>query len=650
VHKATFRKDINGLRAVAVIAVILYHFGISGFGGGFIGVDVFFVISGYLMTEIITSRINRESFKLSEFYLSRAKRILPALIALCIILLVLGWFYLPPAELKELSKQIKSSILFYSNQQFMSDAGYFDTSSHEKWLLHTWSLSVEWQFYLIYPLLILVTSKLFKNRNSIIYTLAMLAIASYVFSSMQAESNSALNFYSIGTRAWEMAVGGLICLLPAKKTSEISRYCMGLVGLAIVVISAIALKGSGKWPGISTLAPVLGCALVIWASSSLWLLENRIIQWFGKVSYSLYLWHWPVVVALVYFQLLDESEWVLTGIALTLVFGAISYSLFEKAPQHKLNKTRPIKSFASLLVGMVLIIGVSQAFKNNSLPRKTPEIIAVAENEAGNMNPRRRECMISSGIASPSCNYGGTGEVAAIVMGDSHANAAVTAVVEALPDKNLKVQEWSYASCPTIFGLNLVVNDRQCREFNEWASEKLSELDKKIPVIIVNRSSSYPMGDEGSPTHAKGAPYIYFSRPYNTPTPEFLAEYKEHYINTICEIAKDRKVFLVRPFPEMPLNVPKLLSRKLMISENAGVMISMDSYKKRHAFVLSVQDTAAKDCGAVVLDSPSYLCDSEYCYGSKSGRPFYYDASHLSEFGNRRLIPMFETIFNADQG
>lgn len=649
-QKATFRKDINGLRAVAVVAVILFHFGISGFSGGFVGVDVFFVISGYLMTEIITSKIHQNKFKLFDFYLSRAKRILPALIALCGILLVLGWLYLPPAELKDLSKQVKSSILFYSNQQFMADAGYFDTSSHEKWLLHTWSLSVEWQFYLIYPLFILGITKLFKNRGAIICALALLAIASYVFSSILAESKAAINFYSIGTRAWEMAVGGLICLLPARKPNDISRYCMGLMGLAIVVVSAMVIKGGGKWPGISTLAPVLGCALIVWSSSSLWLLENRIMQWFGKVSYSLYLWHWPVVVALVYFQLLDDSKWVLAGIALTLVLGAISYSIFEKAPQQTLNKSRPVKGFVSLLAGILIIIGSSQALKTNSLPRKIPETIAVAEREAGNMNTRRRECMISSGIASPSCNYGGTGEVAAIVLGDSHANAAVTAVVEALPDKSLKVQEWSYASCPTIFGLNLVVNDRQCREFNEWSSKKLSELDKKIPVIIVNRSSSYPMGDEGSPTHAKGAPYIYFSRPYDTPTPEFLAEYKEHYINTICEIAKDRKVFLVRPFPEMPLNVPKLLSRKLMVSDDASVFISMDSYKKRHAFVLSVLDAAAKDCGAVVLDSTSYLCDSEYCYGSESGRPFYYDASHLSEFGNRRLIPMFKTIFNDEKG
>ena len=644
-QKATFRKDINGLRAVAVIAVILYHFGITAFGGGFVGVDVFFVISGYLMTEIITSRVEQKKFSLFDFYLSRATRIFPALIALCAILLILGWFYLPPSELKELAKQVKSSLLFYSNQKFMADAGYFDSASHEKWLLHTWSLSVEWQFYLVYPLFILGVLKLSKKNTVLICALALLAVASYIFSSLVAESKASLNFYSLGTRAWEMAVGGLVCLLAAKKPSTHSKYYLGLLGLALVILSSLFLKGGGKWPGISTIAPVLGCALVIWSASKLWLLENRAMQWCGKISYSLYLWHWPVVVTLVYFQLLEKSTWMLAGLLLTALLGTASYLLFEQAPQRRLKSTTPRKSFFALACAMVLIIGSAQVFRGTGFPSRTPAAIAVAENEAGNMNPRRRECMISSGVESPSCNYGGPGEIAAIVLGDSHADSAVTAVLEALPDKNLKVQEWSYASCPTIFGLNLVINDRQCREFNEWAAEKLNALDTKIPVIIVNRSSSYPMGDEGGTTHPQGAPYIYFSKPYDRATPEFLAEYKTHYIKTICEISKKRKVYLVRPFPEMPLNVPKLLSRKLMVSERAEVSISMDAYTKRHAVVFSAQDAAAEECGATILDSVAYLCDPATCYGSESGRPYYYDASHLSEFGNRRLIPMFQAVF-----
>ncbi|MBF6026586.1 acyltransferase [Pseudomonas sp. P115] len=643
-QKATFRKDINGLRAVAVIAVILYHFGVSGFGGGFVGVDVFFVISGYLMTEIITSKIKHEKFSLFEFYLARAKRIFPALVALCTVLLILGWFFLPAAELKELGKQVKSSVLFFSNHQFMKDSGYFDSASHEKFLLHTWSLSVEWQFYLLYPILIMAVSKFSKRQSTLVGAITLLALTSYLASSLIAESRAAINFYSIGTRAWEMAAGGLVYLLPSKTLQKKARYALGLLGLAAVVLSSIFLTESGVWPGALTLAPVLGCAIVIWAAGNFWLLENRLMQLCGKISYSLYLWHWPIVVSLVFFQVQEEPRWIVVGIILTVALGAASYHAFERTPQNYLRQNTAFKNTALLAIAILCIANAGQLFKKKSFPDRLNTDTTLTEQEALNSNPRRDECMLGQGVESPACNYGGEGDIAAIVWGDSHANSVVTAVEAALPDKSLKVQEWSYASCPTIFKLNLVVNDRQCREFNDWAFEKLKNLDAKIPVIIVNRSSSYPLGDEGGPTLPKDSPYIYFSKPYKHPVPAFLQEYSDNYVSTICKISKTRKVYLVRPFPEMSFNVPKYLARRLTVNSNAEISITMDAYKKRHAFVYQTQDAAANECGVTILDPVPYLCHDDRCSGSESGRPFYYDASHLSEFGNRRLIPMFQTM------
>lgn len=649
-QKATFRKDINGLRSVAVISVILYHFGVSGFAGGFVGVDVFFVISGYLMTEIITSKIKSEQFGLLDFYLARAKRIFPALMALCTTLIILGWFFLPPDELKELGKQVKSSTLFFSNQEFMKGAGYFDSSSHEKWLLHTWSLSVEWQFYLLYPLIILTVSKLSHRKTALITAVALLAIGSYLASSLTADSKSAFNFYSLATRAWEMAVGGLVCLLPAKTLQKNAKHLIGVVGLGIVLLSSTLLSEGGRWPGPSTILPVFGCALVIWASTNSWLLENRTMQWFGKTSYSLYLWHWPIVVALAYLQIKEESIWIGAGIILTIILGAFSYVIFETIPQRQLKKTTIFKSTVILFMALICVAGAGQVFKKKKFPDRVSADVALTEKEAFNMNPRRPECMLLKGIISPSCSYGGEGDVAAIVLGDSHANSVVTAVQAALPDKNLKVQEWSYASCPTILDLNLVVNDRQCREFNSWAADQLKKAPPAIPVVIVNRSSSYPLGDEGGVVVRKNSPYIYFSKVYKHPEPEFLKEYTDNYISTICKISKTRQVYLVRPFPEMKVNVPKQLARELMIRSDSEIFISMEAYKKRHSFVYEAQDAAATECGATILDPVPYLCNGDRCNGSESGRPFYYDASHLSEFGNKRLIPMFKTIFHPTQG
>lgn len=640
----SFRKDINGLRAIAVIAVIFYHFSVSGFGGGFVGVDIFFVISGFLMTRIITERLAAKTFSLTGFYLARAKRIVPALIALCVILLLAGWFFLPPAELKELGSQAKSSLLFTSNLRFMSEAGYFDSASHEKWLLHTWSLSVEWQYYLLFPLFLMAVTVLTRKKRHVATAIGLLALCSFSFSLIQAEHDAAKNFYSLATRTWEMAMGGLACLIPALTLSRKAKAVAVHLALGLMAASTVLLSASAHWPGPLTLVPVLGCALVIWLNGRTPITDNPVSQWLGKISYSLYLWHWPIAVSLVYLQI-DSALGTCIGLLLTLLCGYASYALFEALPQKTLSSLTPPKAATVLAVVLVGVLGTAQAYRKVDFTDRTSPVVVVAENEAKNKNPRRSTCMLSKGVNFPSCNFGGEGELSAIVLGDSHANAVVSAVAAALPNKDLRIQEWSYASCPTLLGMHLVINDRQCKEFNEWAVQQLDALPAAVPVIIVNRSSSYPMGDEGGPNHPKDSPYIYFSKPYRTPTKAFLDEYQQDYTRTICKLASKRKVFLVRPFPEMPLNVPKQLARNLMLDKQSDITIPRSAYDQRHAFVYQSQDRAAEACGATVLDPTPYLCDASNCYGSVQGRPLYYDASHLSEFGNQRLIPMFEAVF-----
>lgn len=200
----SFRTDINGLRAWAVIAVIFYHFSIPGFGGGFVGVDIFFVISGYLMTRIIVLGMENEKFNLWTFYLSRARRIFPALLALCVSLLVFGWFYLSSVDYNELSKHVLTSILFISNIKFWREAGYFDAASHEKWLLHTWSLSVEWQFYLLLPLILITLWKLRPNVRLLTTVIGLGLLTSLVLSVLATSWKPSAAFYLLPTRAWEM--------------------------------------------------------------------------------------------------------------------------------------------------------------------------------------------------------------------------------------------------------------------------------------------------------------------------------------------------------------------------------------------------------------------------------------------------------------
>lgn len=210
-----FRKDINGLRAWAVVAVVLFHFGVPGFAGGFVGVDVFFVISGFLMTNILIKKLEnpQQKFSVWDFYLARAKRIAPALLVLCIALLALGWFLLPPQDYRSLGMHTLTSVLFASNIQYWREAGYFDAASHDKWLLHTWSLSVEWQFYLLLPLLLWGVWRWWPGRAHAVRCLLVVFLVSLGLSVWLTAKKPEAAFFLLPTRAWEMLAGGLIALL-----------------------------------------------------------------------------------------------------------------------------------------------------------------------------------------------------------------------------------------------------------------------------------------------------------------------------------------------------------------------------------------------------------------------------------------------------
>lgn len=265
----SFRYDINGLRAYAVILVVLFHFGILGFSGGFIGVDIFFVISGFLMTKIIVSGIEKNSFNILKFYLSRAHRIIPALAILCLFITLIGWFTLTPQELKDYSKHAISSLSFISNIQYFREAGYFDAASHEKLLLHTWSLSVEWQFYIILPLLLVLFNKIFKSANTLKILYLILFLISLTLSIIVSKSNSSAAFYLLPTRAWEMMAGGLIFILFQNLTlNNLTKKIIEWIGFILIAISLIIFTGSTLWPSYNAFLPVLGTFLILLANDN----------------------------------------------------------------------------------------------------------------------------------------------------------------------------------------------------------------------------------------------------------------------------------------------------------------------------------------------------------------------------------------------
>jgi peptidoglycan/LPS O-acetylase OafA/YrhL len=283
-----FRQDINGLRAIAVIAVVLYHFNSEWLTGGFAGVDVFFVISGFLMTGIIFRRFEQNNFSLGHFYMARAKRIIPALAMLSLFLLIVGWFYLSPAEYSQLGKHVASSMGFLSNIIYWKESGYFDTGSNEKWLLHTWSLSVEWQFYIIYPM-VLVFLKRFFTLNILRYIILIACVLGFIFSVWVTYLSPRSAFFLLPTRSWEMLLGGVAYLFPLALKDR-NKKSVELIGIMLIAISYFALSSKDLWPGYLALFPVIGAFLVIQSSRDNSLFTNNILfQKIGTYSYSIYL-------------------------------------------------------------------------------------------------------------------------------------------------------------------------------------------------------------------------------------------------------------------------------------------------------------------------------------------------------------------------
>ncbi|MFB8830951.1 acyltransferase family protein [Azotobacter sp. CWF10] len=433
-----FRRDINGLRAWAVMAVVLYHFGILGFGGGFVGVDVFFVISGFLMTGIIGKGLQRGDFSLWGFYLARARRILPALIVLAAVLLAVGWFFLMPKEYETLGGHARRTLLFASNLRYLQESGYFDDDAHEKWLLHSWSLSVEWQFYLLLPVLLLAVWRLFPGRRAMVLVHVPLLLASFGVCVALTLSEPPKAFYLLQSRAWEFLAGGLLFLFGENlRLSARTRLGLEWLGLLSIVSAVVFLDSSSLWPGWLALLPCTGALSVLLAQreDSPWT-GNAVAQWLGTRSYSIYLWHWPLVAALAYCERLESPAWVLSALFATLLLGQLSYALIEVPARRGLHGLAPRWAAAALLLAVVSpALAAAWIRETNGFPQRLPAAVGEIEAQADNRNPRQKECL-DKGAA---CTFGGP-SIRALMVGDSHADALVMAAQAALPGSQQGIQ------------------------------------------------------------------------------------------------------------------------------------------------------------------------------------------------------------------
>jgi peptidoglycan/LPS O-acetylase OafA/YrhL len=650
-----YRYDINGLRAWAVIAVLLFHFGIPGASAGFIGVDIFFVISGYLMTIIVVKAMEDGSFSVWRFYLARIRRIVPALMALVAVLLALGWFWLPTPEYQDLGSESLSALTFTSNLLFWRSAGYFDVAAHQKWLLHTWSLGIEFQFYIIFPIYVILLWKIRPKTSTITWGLVFALLVSLALSVGYSSLKPGASFYLLPMRGWELAVGGLTFLI-ARNNKSLSRFSTSIfwAGIVLWVIGFVVIDGTLAWPSAWALFPVLGTALIILAQKTdMPLMHNPVAQWIGDCSYSLYLWHWPLVVALYYAGLQNDWAWIIGAFGLSLLLGHLSYHWIENPTRKYFTKSSFFKQAGVLGLAFV-ITGISAAgTRSFFFEGRISESVEIAAAERTNYDLRRAECFESAtGEGSPGCVYGDPENFGAILMGDSHAASVVTSLGVAAEKYEAGVIFWGMNSCPTMDGVTYTdITDRPkhiCKNLNEWAFERLSKY-QNVPLILVSRTSSYLMGPN-EPDRSEKAPYpsIYFDNEYEyRDEPGFAKEFLNSLVLTACRLSSDRDVYLMRPVPEFGVSVPwSLINQANFNGESAEIKIKREVYEQRNKLVWDAQDRAAEECGVKILNPLPQLCDDEYCYGSNDGRPLYYDDDHLSEYGNKFLVPMFEEVFS----
>ena len=627
----TFRYDINALRALAVVCVVLFHFQVPLFASGYLGVDIFFVISGYLMTKVICEGHLRGHFSFAYFFFSRAKRIIPALTFLCFILIVAGWFYFLPIEYRQLGKHVVSSQIFLSNFIFAGEAGYFDVDSAKKYLLHTWSLSVEWQFYLLLPFLI---SAVYKTKKS--YWLLFLFVALIFFSfAYSISSNHPENvYYSLLSRAWEMLLGGLVYLLPSLPLTYRSRklYMITVILLWIVLLLSTILIGSQTvWPNYLTIAPVFATALLIWLNSNVRLFSIAPIRYIGDVSYSLYLWHWPVAV--LFLNIFDEFSFtsILLGISFSFALAHLSYRYIE-------NPARLMQlSLFNVLKIVLPIFVVSTAalyiYKTNGMPapNRVDSKVSQADLEFLNREPRKNKCLTTSGHDSSYCRYGTQSNIELIVFGDSHASSVVTAVQRAFERKGA-ILFVAKAGCPSFIAGD-IRKDRggECRLFVEKQLAIIKEQFPGVPILVVSRWAYYFLGDTvKNPEQKKGQEIQSMSDAFT-----------RYFGDTWCPIATNRKVYALTPIPEYWDIVPKYIARSLQNKSDLE-QLSRADFDNRNQFIFSGLNQMAEQCGVTLIHSELVLCDSKVCFLEKDSRPIYYDNNHLSEWGNKLLTPLLK--------
>ncbi len=621
--KIKYRPEIDGLRALAVLSVIGFHAGIYGFSGGYLGVDIFFAISGYLITAVILAEKHAGTFSLSDFYTRRARRILPALFMVLLVCLPFSWLWMVPEQLVEFSKTLLAVPLFASNVLFWRTAGYFGPAIETTPLLHTWSLGVEEQYYLLFPVFLLVLWE--RGRRRLLCATIAIVLASLVFSQWGSIYHPDFTFFLAPTRAWELLLGSILALIAFEKpvNDYVSRYVaqiLSLLGFVLIIISIAFYDEYIPTPSLYTFVPVFGAVLILGFAMKDTLVGKLLSQKFfvniGLVSYSAYLWHQPVFAfARIYLLAPISPEFTIVLLVLISVLSFLTWRYVEM-PFRNISFVSFFQfasfSFAfSLFFLSAGIIGfMCHGFENRfDLPAGLVNSLKMHQDSCFDLDGNFSPCVLIKSNNKEHIFF---------LLGDSHVPALEPAFE--LASRRLGINGYAAAhSCAPLLGEHQAM---KCSEFQIQAL-KFSKINKIKNVFLVSRWSKY----------AKIGTKM---RRY----------FREDFENTVNEYGKiGAHIYIVEQVPEQKNCALEIYFRK--INERDFIKrfsVSRKSHQEYQFFISSVFEKFRADPRVTFVSLEELFCDQTMCPFGTETVSFYADANHLSITGALRVTDYIEAV------
>jgi len=647
-----YRADIDGLRSLAVVPVVVFHIAATAMPGGFVGVDIFFVISGYLIAGILWRDIQADKFSIVGFYERRIRRIFPALFAVLLCSSIAAYSLFMPLDLRAFGASLASTVLFASNILFWSTTDYFDQSAELKPLLHTWSLAVEEQYYTFFPLL-LFCLRSFQKRI-IISVLIILAVASFLVSVAQVQYRPADAFYLPFGRVWELLIGALLAFgLYAVPARRIQREAFAFVGLLLVLFSVFFYNETTDFPGIAALPPVLGAALIIYAGSGGSSIVSRLLSsplpvWIGKISYSLYLWHWPIAAFFRYVMLRDPHGWEIGAcLAVMFAFAWLSWRFVEtpfRQGRLKDISRANLLATAGVLSGLALVAS-TVVYLSHGLPGRLDMKTEQLAMGAFDTNPLRDRCdrrtpkQVSQGefctegnLAAPQTTFA--------LLGDSFGDAIAPGVVNAARENNVKGMLLTYSGCYPLVELNQRL---ACREFMETAITAIHSQGSVRQVVLVARWTAAYLGSRFGEKMETGW-FLTDDQSRERTYEENKRVLQRAFIRTLDRL-KGYDVVVIMGIPEHDRNVPRAagLASRLGLPDYQGIPREVHEARQQElrGFMLDM----SQRLGFRILDVTDRLCDANYCRGVEGSTAIYYDDNHLSQNGALKLTDFLRAAF-----